>query len=134
MDLVIYRIRTDLPDYMTYRSKELLNIGDDILLDIYDVIWQGTIKEQTVSGVIDKLESGGLDSEILLEESDVIEMLPDTEMLNNSWHDEEYSRGSPFLLVTNLGFRQVSIEKSEPFVRMSFERLSELFREELIWW
>ena len=74
-----------------------------------------------------------MNSEILLEESDILEMLADEDMLNGNYDDIDCADGINFLLVTGLGIRQVAIDKSEPFKQLSFERLKELFADELIW-
>lgn len=133
MILHLYRVRSDLPEYMTFRAKQLIDIYSDIDMSIYEHIWQGTIKAHTVNDVIESLECGGLDAEILLEESDIIEMLADEDMLNGNYEDTDCTDGINYLLMTGLGIRQVAIDKAEPFQQLSFERLKELFADELIW-
>lgn len=133
MILHLYRVRSDLPEYMTFRAKQLIDIYSDIEMSIYEHIWQGTIKAHTVDDVIESLECGSLDAEILLEESDIIEMLADENMLNGNYEDTDCTDGINYLLVTGLGIRQVAIDKAEPFQQLSFERLKALFADELIW-
>lgn len=133
MILHLYRVRSDLPEYMTFRAKQLIDIYSDIEMSIYEHIWQGTIKAHTTDDVIESLECGSLDDEILLEESDIIEMLVDEDMLNSNYENTDCADGMNFLLVTGLGIRPVAIDKAEPFQQLSFERLKELFADELIW-
>ena len=55
--------------------------------------------------------------------SDILEMLPDTEMLNMNivMGDDNY------LIITDTGVKQIAVDKASVFQELSLKRLQELF-------
>lgn len=118
----IYRVREDLPFHMVQDSLEC-NCIDNIDPGIYKKIWSEEISIKRATDLIEALENEGLKLGIKLIISDILEMLPDTEMLNMNI----LLGDANFLVITDTGVRQIAVDKASVFRELSLARLQELF-------
>ena len=72
---------------------------------------------------IEALENEQVETEIKLVVSDILEMLPDSEMLNMNIILGEDN----FLVITTHGVERIAIDKAAVFRELSLNRLQELF-------
>ena len=123
MIIRVYKVNKELPECLIHDSLECNNIWD-IDPGIYRFVNCMEIKYQKVNELLETLEYEGLEN-INFEKSDIIEMLPDSEMLNNS--DLDIENDCNFLILTGLGWEQIAIDKEAVFRELSLKRLYELF-------
>ena len=122
MILRIYRINKDLPEYLIYDSLECNNIWD-IDPGIYKTVEEITVNYREVNEIMEALENDRVEN-FLFEKSDIIEMLPDMEMMNGPGGK---NIDCNFLILTGLGWEQIAIDKEAVFRDMSLKELYELF-------
>lgn len=118
----VYRVREDLPYHMVQDSLEC-NCIDDIDPGVYREIWSEEIPIKRVSDLIEAFENDGINLGIKLIISDILEMLPDTEMLNMNIVVGDAN----FLVITDTGVRQIAVDKASVFQELSLVRLQEMF-------
>ena len=118
----VYRVREDLPFHIVQDSLEC-NCIYDIYPGIYHEIWSEQIPLQKAEDLTEALENEELKLGIKLIISDILEMLPDTEMLNMNIVMGEDS----FLIITDTGVKQIAVDKASVFQELSLKRLQELF-------
>ena len=118
----VYRVREDLPFHIVQDSLECKCIYD-IDPGIYKEIWSEEIPIQKAEDLVEALENEELKLGIKLIISDILEMLPDTEMLNMNIVMGEDS----FLIITDTGVKQIAVDKATVFRDLSLKRLQELF-------
>ena len=118
----VYRVREDLPFHIVQDSLEC-NCIYDIDSGIYHEIWSEEIPIQKADDLVEALENEELELGIKLIISDILEMLPDTEMLNMNivMGDDN------FLIITDTGVKQIAVDKASVFQELSLKRLQELF-------
>lgn len=122
MILNVYRVNKDLPEYMIINALECNSIWN-IDPGIYKKIIDLEVEYKSVEELIEALEND-LITEFEFEKSDIIEMLPDSEMLNNNLGIEDECN---FIIITGLGCEQIAIDKEAVFREISFEALREMF-------
>lgn len=122
MIINVYRVRKDLPQYMTFNALECNRIWD-IDAGIYEKISTKLVNYRSVNDLMDAVEYNIIEG-IKFEESDIIEMLPDEDALNGGFRVEDKCN---FIILTGLGCKQIAIEKEEVFREISFEALKEMF-------
>ena len=118
----VYRVRDDLPFHIVQDSLECNCIGD-IDPGIYQEVWSEEIPMQKADDLVEALENEELGFGIKLIISDILEMLPDTEMLNMNIVVGD----SNFLIITDTGVKQIAVDKASVFKELSLKRLQELF-------
>jgi len=118
----VYRVREDLPFHIVQDSLEC-NCIYDIDSGIYKEIWSEEIPIRKAEDLVEALENEELELGIKLIISDILEMLPDTEMLNMNivMGDDN------FLIITDTGVKQIAVDKASVFRDLSLARLQELF-------
>ncbi len=118
----VYRVREDLPFHIVQDSLEC-NCIYDIDSGIYKEIWSEKIPIRKAEDLVEALENEELELGIKLIISDILEMLPDTEMLNMNivMGDDN------FLIITDTGVKQIAVDKASVFQELSLKRLQELF-------
>ena len=118
----VYRVREDLPFHIVQDSLEC-NCIYDIDSGIYKEIWSEEIPIRKAEDLVEALENEELELGIKLIISDILEMLPDTEMLNMNivMGDDN------FLIITDTGVKQIAVDKASVFQELSLKRLQELF-------
>ncbi len=118
----VYRVREDLPFHIVQDSLEC-NCIYDIDPGIYKEIWSEEIPIRKAEDLVEALENKELELGIKLIISDILEMLPDTEMLNMNIVMGEDN----FLVITDTGVKQIAVDKASVFRDLSLKRLQELF-------
>ena len=118
----VYRVREDLPFHIVQDSLKC-NCIYDIDPGIYHEIWSEEIPIQKAGDLVEALENEEFKLGIKLIVSDILEMLPDTEMLNMNIVMGEDS----FLIITDTGVKQIAVDKASVFQELSLKRLQELF-------
>ena len=118
----VYRVREDLPFHIVQDSLEC-NCIYDIDAGIYKAIWSEKIPIQKADDLVEALENEELELGIKLIISDILEMLPDSEMLNMNI----VMGDSNFLIITDTGVKQIAVDKASVFRDLSLARLQELF-------
>ncbi len=118
----VYRVREDLPFHIVQDSLEC-NCIYDIDPGIYKERWSEKIPIRKAEDLVEALENEELELGIKLIISDILEMLPDTEMLNMNivMGDDN------FLIITDTGVKQIAVDKASVFQELSLKRLQELF-------
>ena len=119
MILQIYKVNKLLPEHFIFNALECNNIWD-VGPGVYKHTETKEVTYKRVDDLIDAIEN----KEILLEKSDIIEMLPDEDMLNN---DLEISEQCNYLIMTGLGVERIAIDKEAVFRGISLEAMRELF-------
>ena len=118
----VYRVRENLPFHIVQDSLEC-NCIYDIDSGIYKEIWSEEIPIRKAEDLVEALENEELELGIKLIISDILEMLPDTEMLNMNIVMGEDN----FLIITDTGVKQIAVDKASVFRDLSLARLQELF-------
>ncbi len=118
----VYRVREDLPFHIVQDSLECKCIYD-IDPGIYKEIWSEEIPIQKAEDLVEALENEEMELGIKLIISDILEMLPDTEMLNMNivMGDDN------FLIITDTGVKQIAVDKASVFRDLPLKRLQKLF-------
>lgn len=125
MYLRVYRVdRTKLPVGLGDKVLECTSV-DDLIPGIWEKIKEITTNYTKVNDLVEALENEEDDFGIEFQRSDVIEMLPDENMLNRG-AELEVDMGCNFLLKTGLGWSMVAIEKDEMFRELSIREVYEL--------
>lgn len=119
MVLQIYKVNRELPEQFIYNALECNNISD-IDPGVYKHVDTIHVKYVRVDDLIDAIES----REIIIEKSDIVEMLPDENMLNN---DLDIGEQCNYLIMTGLGIERIAIDKEAVFREMSLDAMRELF-------
>lgn len=118
----IYRVDDTLPAHLIADSLEC-NCLYDIDPGIYKEIGKQWVDFSDVEMFIEALEAEQVDTEIKLVVSDIIEMLPDSEMLNLGIVIGDDN----FLVITAHGVERIAIDKDSVFRELSIAGLQELF-------
>lgn len=118
----IYRVRDDLDEKFIADSLEC-NCIWDIDPGTYREIGKQWIDYKDVNELIVDLEAEQVETEIRLMISDLLEMVPDTEMLNMGIVIGDDN----FLIITEHGVERIAVDKSSVFRELSLSRLQELF-------
>ena len=118
----IYRVRDDLDKKFIADSLEC-NCIWDIDPGTYREIGKQWIDYKDVNELIVDLEAEQVETEIRLMVSDLLEMVPDTEMLNMGIEIGDDN----FLIITEHGVERIAVDKSSVFRELSLSRLQELF-------
>lgn len=117
-----YKVRDDLPQYLIFNALQCNDIGD-IDPGIYKKINTYETKHTKVKDLMEDLEFDKI-TEIELNISDIIEMLPDENMMNNKC---EIDMSCNYLIKTYLGMEQIAVDKEAVFTELSLKELNELF-------
>lgn len=125
MILRVYRVNEDLPEELTRDVLECNSIWD-IPPGIYKDYTTIEVKESTVEDLLDALEDDQI-STFEFEMSDIVEMLPDENMLNNRGGDKVEPLECNFLIMTGLGWQQIAVDKEAVFREISLQALYEMF-------
>lgn len=119
MILEIYKVNKNLPLQFIYEVLHCNRIWD-LPPGVYKKTDTIEVDCTTVDEIIDLIEN----KDIILEESDIVEMLPDEYMLNNDLgQKQDYN----YLIFTPLGVKRVAIDKENVFRNISLDALKELF-------
>lgn len=118
----IYRVDETLPAYLIADSLEC-NCLYDIDPGIYKKIGKQWVDYSDAEKFIEALENEQVETEIKFVVSDILEMLPDSEMLNMNIILGEDN----FLVITTHGVERIAIDKAAVFRELSLNRLQELF-------
>ena len=111
-----------MPEYLVNDSLMCNDIGD-IDPGVYRKIATYETKHTKVADLMEDLEFDRI-TEIVLNISDIIEMLPDENMMNNKC---EIDMSCNYLIKTYLGMEQIAIDKEAVFRELSLNELIELF-------
>lgn len=117
-----YRVRDDLPEYLVINALQCNDIGD-IDPGVYRKVNTYETEHTKVADLMEDLEFERIE-EIELNISDIIEMLPDKNMMNNSC---EIDMSCNYLIKTNLGMEQIAVDKEAVLKELSLNELIELF-------
>lgn len=117
-----YRVRDDLPEYLVINALQCNDIGD-IDPGVYRKVNTYETEHTKVADLMEDLEFERIE-EIELNISDIIEMLPDENMMNNSC---EIDMSCNYLIKTNLGMEQIAVDKEAVLKELSLNELIELF-------
>ena len=117
-----YRVRDDLPEYLVINALQCNDIGD-IDPGVYRKFNTYETEHTKVADLMEDLEFERIE-EIELNISDIIEMLPDEYMMNNSC---EIDMSCNYLIKTNLGMEQIAVDKEAVLRELSLNELIELF-------
>lgn len=118
----IYRVDETLPAHLIEDSLEC-NCLYDIDPGIYKEIGKQWVDYSDIEKFIEALEAEQVETEIKLVVSDILEMLPDSEMINMNIILGEDN----FLVITTHGVERIAIDKAAVFRELSLNRLQELF-------
>lgn len=122
MILYIYKVNPNMPYEYVQEMLECERIWD-ITPGIYKFSESLEVNYKKVSEIEDAVESG----EIMLEISDIVEMLPDECMLNNHVNsDLEMEEQCNFLILTGLGPHRIALDKENVFRELSFQAIREM--------
>lgn len=115
-------MRDDLPEYLVINALQCNDIGD-IDPGVYRKFNIYETEHTKVTDLMEDLEFERIE-EIELNISDIIEMLPDENMMNNSC---EIDMSCNYLIKTNLGMEQIAVDKEAVLKELSLNELIELF-------
>lgn len=119
MILNIYKVNRKLPEQYIINALECNRIWD-IDPGVYKVDRCIETNHTRVEDLIEAIEG----REIEIDVSDIVEMLPDERMLNNSLGIENQCN---FLIMTGLGVEQIAVDKEAVFRDISLSNMRELF-------
>ena len=124
MVLRIYKVNTDLPYEQIQEELECSRIWD-IDVSNYRFDRSEIVNYIKVDDLIGAIENKEID--LKLEESDIIEMLPDSSQLNDSqlMRDLEIKNSLNFLIQTGLGIERIALEKKYFCQELTFKGLKE---------
>lgn len=125
MYLRVYRVNKDLPEELIHNSLECNNIWD-IDPGIYKPFETIEVNQSNVEDLFEALENDQITT-FNFEKSDIVELLPDEDMLNNSGGDKSKPLECNFLILTGLGWQQIAIDKEAVFRDMSLQALYDLY-------
>ena len=125
MYLRVYRVNKDLPEELIHNSLECNNIWD-IDPGIYKPFETIEINQSNVEDLFEALENNQITT-FTFEKSDIVELLPDEAMLNNSSGEKSTPLECNFLILTGLGWQQIAIDKEAVFRDMSIQALYDLY-------
>ena len=115
-------MRDDLPEYLVINALQCNDIGD-IDPGVYRKVNTYETEHTKVADLMEDLEFERIE-EIELNISDIIEMLPDENMMNNCC---EIDMSCNYLIKTNLGMEQIAVDKEAVLKELSLNELIELF-------
>ncbi|MBD5508844.1 MAG: hypothetical protein HDR05_12575 [Lachnospiraceae bacterium] len=119
MILNIYKVNRQLPEQFIINALECNRIWD-IDPGVYKVDRRIEVEYTIVDDLIEAIEN----KRIEVEKSDIIEMLPDENMLNNDLGIQDQCN---FLIMTGLGVERIAIDKEAVFRDISLSNMRELF-------
>lgn len=122
MVLRIYKVNTDLPYEQIYEEMEGTRIWD-IDASNYKFDRSEIVNYTKVEDLIEAIENNELD--LNLNQSDIIEMLPDSRQLNDSqlMGDMNIENSLNFLIQTSLGIERIALEKKYFCQELTFKSL-----------
>lgn len=122
MVLRIYKVNTDLPYEQIYEELEGTRIWD-IDASNYKFDRSEIVNYTKVEDLIEAIENNKLD--LNLNQSDIIEMLPDSRQLNDSqlMGDMNIENSLNFLIQTSLGIKRIALEKKYLCQELTFKSL-----------
>lgn len=119
MILKIYKVNRKLPEQYIINALECNRIWD-IDPGVYKIDRCIETSHVRVEDLIEAIE----DKVIEIEKSDIVEMLPDENMLNNTLGVGDQCN---FLIMTGLGVKQIAIDKEAVFRDISLSNMKEIF-------
>lgn len=120
MRLNIYKVNKSLPDYLIYDSLQCNRIWD-ITPGIYKFSKSITVKYSTLNEVFSAIEN----KDIQLDVSDIVELLPDENTINEELSNEIKEQCN-FLIFTYLGTVQIAIDSETVFAELSVKEIANL--------
>ena len=122
MVLRIYKVNTDLPYEQIREELECSRIWD-IDASNYKFDRSEIVNYTKVEDLIEAIENNELD--LNLNQSDIIEMLPDSRQLNDSqlMRDMDIENSLNFLIQTSLGIERIALEKKYLCQELTFKSL-----------
>lgn len=121
-----YRVREELPDFM---KDEVVNCESvwDLTPGMYKKIYWEENNYRDKEELQEALEEEKINFEF--EYGDIIQIVPDSEMLNGKQVAEGMESENPYIcfVYTRLGWQEVALER-DVFVNLGIEQLMEFFR------
>lgn len=120
MIIKVYKVNTQLPEQYIIEMLECNRIWD-IEPGVYKFSSFLEVPYVKVDDLIEAIE----DNKITIEKSDIVEMLPDENMLNNELGQSEQCN---FLIMTGLGVERIAIDKERVFKDISLDSMREMIQ------
>lgn len=121
MILNIYKVNRALPEQFIYDALQCNRIWD-IDAGIYKLCDTKEVNYIEIDDLVDAIENKEFD----FEKSDIIEMLPDENMLNSELKEQSKEQCN-FLIVTGLGVERIAIDKEAVFVEIALSEMRNVF-------